>query len=407
MKLLILGDMAATGFGTVTQDLGRAMLDNGIDVRFLSWNETRNLPEPFASRTALLGVPEGWLAAQATRSKLEHITEGSLFEDSWTPEVALVLGDVGSLLESKIAAWFPADLPVFHYAPVEGIGLPPSWAAFWKRFPPIAMSEFGANEIEPLIGYRPSVIYHGIDPAFHPVTPAQPILWKGNDGVGVTLRSKTDCKRALGFTPDQVVILRTDANVVRKAYFELMWAVAPVLNRHSEAVFAIHARVRDYGGDLDDMRSHFPERIRSRMGPLGMHERFGSMPREVMAALYNAADIYVSNSCEGFGLTIAEAMACGVPVVALDWSAVPEVVGGAGVLVPLGHTFVNIYAHLWGVADQDGMTTAIESLVTSKGKRRSLGAIGPLRVQSYFQWPAIARQFVDVMSLRLAEKVAA
>jgi glycosyltransferase involved in cell wall biosynthesis len=36
---------------------------------------------------------------------------------------------------------------------------------------------------------------------------------------------------------------------------------------------------------------------------------------------------------EGFGLTLLEAMACGCPVIALRRSAVPEVVGDAGLLL--------------------------------------------------------------------------
>ncbi len=32
-RILFFGDLAATGFGTVTMDLGRALLDRGEDVR--------------------------------------------------------------------------------------------------------------------------------------------------------------------------------------------------------------------------------------------------------------------------------------------------------------------------------------------------------------------------------------
>ncbi len=50
-RILFFGDLAATGFGTVTQDLGRALIAKGIDVRFVSMNDTTGLGEPFASRT--------------------------------------------------------------------------------------------------------------------------------------------------------------------------------------------------------------------------------------------------------------------------------------------------------------------------------------------------------------------
>ena len=42
---------------------------------------------------------------------------------------------------------------------------------------------------------------------------------------------------------------------------------------------------------------------------------------------YNAADLFVSpSSLEGFGFTVGEAMSCGLPVVASDRGALPELV---------------------------------------------------------------------------------
>ena len=53
--------------------------------------------------------------------------------------------------------------------------------------------------------------------------------------------------------------------------------------------------------------------------------------------LYRGASALVFTSrAEGFGLPIVEAMACGTPVVAFDNTSIPEVAGGAGVLVPDG-----------------------------------------------------------------------
>lgn len=60
----------------------------------------------------------------------------------------------------------------------------------------------------------------------------------------------------------------------------------------------------------------------------------GGLPGSQLAAVYRRARALVFPSrAEGFGLPVAEAMACGVPVVTSNCSSMPEVAGGAAVLV--------------------------------------------------------------------------
>ena len=59
----------------------------------------------------------------------------------------------------------------------------------------------------------------------------------------------------------------------------------------------------------------------------------GPVPDEDLAAFYRCADVYVSLSeHEGFCVPLVEAMAADVPVLAYAAGAVPETLGGAGVL---------------------------------------------------------------------------
>lgn len=68
------------------------------------------------------------------------------------------------------------------------------------------------------------------------------------------------------------------------------------------------------------------------------------VPDEDLAELYARADLFVYLSLyEGFGLPVLEAMACGAPVLVSNSSALPEVVGDAGVLVSPND--VNAVAH--------------------------------------------------------------
>jgi glycosyltransferase involved in cell wall biosynthesis len=58
------------------------------------------------------------------------------------------------------------------------------------------------------------------------------------------------------------------------------------------------------------------------------------VPNDDLPALYSAAKCFVTASLdEGYCLPVAEALACGCPVIASNRAAIPEVLGGNGVLV--------------------------------------------------------------------------
>jgi glycosyltransferase involved in cell wall biosynthesis len=60
----------------------------------------------------------------------------------------------------------------------------------------------------------------------------------------------------------------------------------------------------------------------------------GYAPDDLLPSLYSAAKgfVYVSEY-EGFGLPVAEALACGTPVLTSNCSSLPEVAGAHGILV--------------------------------------------------------------------------
>jgi glycosyltransferase involved in cell wall biosynthesis len=95
-----------------------------------------------------------------------------------------------------------------------------------------------------------------------------------------------------------------------------------------------------------------------------------------LPAIYNGASLLALPShYEGFGLTALEAMACGTPVVASNRSSVPEVVGGAGLLVAPGDP----------AAVADGLRRALED----SALRDRLHVEGPARASS-FTWQRTA-----------------
>ena len=64
---------------------------------------------------------------------------------------------------------------------------------------------------------------------------------------------------------------------------------------------------------------------------------FNRVPRNVLVALYNASDVYVHTSVlEGFGMTVLEAMSCGLPVIAYETADFSKIVGNAGFILKQG-----------------------------------------------------------------------
>ncbi len=60
----------------------------------------------------------------------------------------------------------------------------------------------------------------------------------------------------------------------------------------------------------------------------------GYLADDELPLWYNSASVFVYPSLyEGFGLPVAEALACGAPVIAANTSSLPEVVGDAGILI--------------------------------------------------------------------------
>jgi glycosyltransferase involved in cell wall biosynthesis len=398
-RVLYLGDMAGTGFGTVTRDLGGALLDIGEDVRFLSLNELPGtLEEPFASRTMLLGHPDGYMGEGQADKVISAFTG---WEDGWTPEVIVVLGDFAAVrilphIHADIAAVIDRT-PTFHYVPVEGVGLPPSWGSLWRILRPVAMSRFGAEQIARVTGSMPPVIYHGINTQdFYPVSAKRPI--RGGD---IVLRSRKECREALGIDPDRTWLFRADRHMPRKNYNAMLRAMAPVLRRNPKLGLLIHCRTDDEGGNLNDAKSKMPREVWDQVQFSGFHDSYGGAPRWVLAAMYNAADLYLSTAAEGFGLTIAESLACGVPAVGLDYSAVPEVIGPAGRTVPC-FPIDNPYDHFWATPDERAFGNAVEALVADIAALRVLGSKGPEHIRSSFRWDNAARQFSDLFASVLA-----
>ena len=120
---------------------------------------------------------------------------------------------------------------------------------------------------------------------------------------------------------------------------------------------------------------------------LGVAERvrfLTNVPDGDLPALYDAADIYLGLSrpaelmVEGFGISLVEASASGLPVIAGSGGGIPDAVrdGETGLLVDATHPAAGL--------------AAVRRLLEDPELRRRMGAAGRYAVEAHYNWDRVA-----------------
>ena len=181
---------------------------------------------------------------------------------------------------------------------------------------------------------------------------------------------------------------RTDASVAAELRAHHRFPAAPYLlhvggtraRKGVPVLLRAYARYRLQGGRLPLVMAG-PGDAPERMPPAAFH--LGYVSDALLLALYEGARaLVVSSESEGFGLPCLEAMAQGVPVVALRAGALPEVVGPAASLVDAG--------------DDDALAAALVQLERDDTVRAGLIARGRARVANT-RWSASAARLRAVL----------
>jgi glycosyltransferase involved in cell wall biosynthesis len=229
----------------------------------------------------------------------------------------------------------------------------------------IAVSETTRQDLIRLWRVRPekiTTVYNGVDRTFQPLPPE--VI--GRDGPGVRLRLQLPPRYIL-----HVGTLEPRKNLMRliDAYYTLLSA----------------GRAYGHALVLAGRKGWLYEPIFTRVQHLGLQQyvRFlDYVPEEDLPLLYNMATIFAYTSLyEGFGLPVAEALACGVPVLTSRDTAMAEVAAGAALLVD----------------PQDTTTIAagLEMLLERPDARRQFAEHGVAR-SAIFTWEAAARQVLGL-----------
>lgn len=167
-----------------------------------------------------------------------------------------------------------------------------------------------------------------------------------------------------------------------------------------------------------DEEDDFPATLTQLAENMGLEISIVARPTEqIKLDLYRAADIFVSiadNPQETFGLTILEAGAMGLPVVASEYDGYRDLIvhGETGLLIETLGTattpeldimaplcFDNQY-HLL-MAQQTAVLTpklasALNRLIENPELRAKMGRAAALRINEYFTWPKIIRRYVKL-----------
>ncbi len=322
MKFLIHGNAptAKTGYGIQIAQLVHALKDDGHD--------------PACSSTyGIQGGVEKWgdirvygCGYDVNSNDRIHMHANHWFGDD--PGWIITLIDVWAMKnplldEYNVAAWVPID----HFT---AVGPQANVREFFDRTKavPIAMSRFGEHLLQ-RAGYDPVYIPLSVDTQVFKPTPVLP-----NGQQWRELMQIPDDAYVVG-----MVAMNKGWSKDRKGFNEAFWAFALFEQEHPDAYLYIHADAPGgaEGIDLKELAVHagIPPHKVLWAGGGNQYGYYLGYTAEMMAGTYTAMDVLLAPSHgEGFCVPLIEAMACGTPVVAAEFSAQTELVPeGCGWLV--------------------------------------------------------------------------
>ncbi|MBU1042410.1 MAG: glycosyltransferase family 4 protein [Proteobacteria bacterium] len=230
--------------------------------------------------------------------------------------------------------------------------------------------------------------------------------------------AKTALRKTLGLPPERTLIL-----VLGRISHSSKMDVVPLIRAL--------ARLFDEGLERDSValvlagwaeeNDPFPQSLVELSAKVGLTTCLELRPGERRKAdIWAASDLFVSiadNPQETFGLTMLEAQAAGLPVIASDYDGYRDLVahGVTGLLVPTlgpdpagGDTFVDQLApvlfdnqyHLLlaqrTAVDAPALAKALHTLLSDPALRERMGAAGRERVAMNFLWPQVVDRHLEL-----------
>jgi len=176
----------------------------------------------------------------------------------------------------------------------------------------ITNSDSTKNDLVKYCGCDPDVItvvYLGINSSFRPVSELK----------------KKEYRIALGVPQENIKLVLITGQEFYKNQTTSIKVMEHLQRRYGDSIWLVRLGRKDPEWDAAIANSPFQHQV----------AYLRDLPSDKMPQLYNAVDCLLFPSWyEGFGLPPVEAMASGTPVVTSCVASLPEVVGGAGLMVP-------------------------------------------------------------------------
>ncbi len=392
-KIMYMTDYSTrTGFGGVADNVCKRLTDD-YDVYLLGWGF--HYQEPL-KRNGYILLPTGQhpFGADVLPSYLMQIK----------PEVLIVQAD------TRMVDWLPMLLqripnkPTWIYYPVidghvfdiknKQTKWPSNWTAVMKQADiVVGMTKFGqkilkANGIEDA-----KYIPHGVD-----------------TGVfrSYSKEQKQELRKSVvgGFFQNKFVVGGVFKNINRKNPEKYLQAFALFRRgKEDKVVLLLHTPPnREVGGEHDLVQQA------TDIGLEVSKDVIFSTPTlktEEMPNLYNCMDVFWNlGGMEGFDLPLLEAMACGVPVVSLDATTHPEILGDTGILskpptypgskgVPV--TFGSYNGVECKIPNPYDIAKQTERLYKDEKLRQEISFKEVERVVKYYDWSVVIKQWKQLL----------
>lgn len=196
---------------------------------------------------------------------------------------------------------------------------------------------------------------------------------------------------------DAVIFLNINRNQERKRFDLTLRYFAEFVRQEKATNAILHLHVAPTG----DHNGYDCEHLAKYYGILDqvifVQTKLGKGPTDlVMREVYRAANVGISTTQgEGMGLTTLEGMACGLPQILPDWSALGEWARVGSLMVPCTTTAATTRGSvIGGVADEEKFIECLKLMYMSEDFRRRLASDGHHFVQDVqYRWNSIASDY--------------